>query len=85
VSWLIYVSIGLCIGWLSAAIAEVDAGIFARMGVGALGAAFGVTLSAMFVDGAAMDHISLLSVILAVVCSVLLTNMIYRPRDEKIT
>ncbi len=41
---LIFVAIGLFIGWLVAAILEFDEGIFAHMGLGAIGALFGAFL-----------------------------------------
>jgi uncharacterized membrane protein YeaQ/YmgE (transglycosylase-associated protein family) len=75
-SLLLYVAIGLFIGWISAAVAEVDEGIFARMGIGVLGAFLGVALSTLFIYGETMTHLSPITVGSSIVCSVLLINLL---------
>jgi uncharacterized membrane protein YeaQ/YmgE (transglycosylase-associated protein family) len=78
---IVCVVIGLFIGWLSAAADEVDKGIFARMGIGALGAMVGIALVTLFVNDLAMMYSSWLDVFASIVGAIAVLSLAKRSRD----
>jgi len=80
---IVCVIVGLFIGWLSAAIDDIDEGIFARMGVGALGAILGLALVTMFFDGEAASHLTALDVLASLLATITMITLVKRPRDAE--
>ena len=73
---VLFVIGGAFVGWLAAAIEEVDEGVLARMGLGVLGAMLGGTLLAVVGGSTAFTQATWAGVIVAVVGAALLLGVV---------
>lgn len=68
---------GVFVGWLAAAIEEVDEGILARMGIGALGAVLTAVLLAIFSVTAEVTKVTWASVLVTATGAGLLLGVVH--------
>lgn len=67
--------LGAFVGWLSAAIADVDAGIFLRMIIGIIGAGLGEIVLILLTGADPLQHVSLLVVLFGAAGAAMLATL----------
>lgn len=72
---VLFVVVGAFTGWLTAAIEEVDAGIFARIGIGSIGALFGAILLIIFSGRPAVTEPSWINVLAGTIAAVVFLSL----------
>ncbi|MGH7240905.1 MAG: GlsB/YeaQ/YmgE family stress response membrane protein [Candidatus Saccharimonadales bacterium] len=89
---LFLVVLGIVVGWLGAAIAEVDEGVFARMGVGIVGAFLGGLLMFVLTGKDPIFATSWLELLFGIIGAAVMLNIVghlatadYEPHDSSVT
>jgi uncharacterized membrane protein YeaQ/YmgE (transglycosylase-associated protein family) len=80
---ILFALVGAFIGWLAAAIEEVDEGVLARIGVGAVGAIIGICAISILSDTQSVTKISWLGIVISIIGAVILLGIINRSNGYK--